>query len=125
MAAICSEVQHARIRHAPNKIHVAPKASRSLCHSSVAISNSLIPNDRDLNPKQDIERYSNQSFSRAMLYSRERGCQMIAKQSDRVVPIDQPEVILDAIRSVVDVASGRNDVPLCGSRGDDRDTNSR
>jgi pimeloyl-ACP methyl ester carboxylesterase len=54
-----------------------------------------------------------------------RGCQMVAEQSGHVVAIDQPQIIVDAIRSVVDVARGRNDVPLCGSRGNDGDTNSR
>jgi pimeloyl-ACP methyl ester carboxylesterase len=34
----------------------------------------------------------------------ERGCLMIAEQSGHVVPIDQPEVIVDAIRIVVETA---------------------
>jgi len=46
----------------------------------------------------------------------ERGCQIIAEQSGHVVPIDQPQVVVDAIRMIVDAARGRNDVPLCGSR---------
>ena len=45
----------------------------------------------------------------------ERGCQIVAEQSGHVVPIDQPEVIVDAIRAIVDAARGRHDVPLCGS----------
>ncbi len=47
----------------------------------------------------------------------ERGCQVIAEQSGHVVPIDQPQVVVDAIRAIVDAARGRNDVSLCGSRG--------
>ena len=46
----------------------------------------------------------------------ERGCQIIAEQSGHVVAIDQPPVVVDAIRAIVDAARGRNDVPLCGSR---------
>ena len=39
---------------------------------------------------------------------------MIAEQSGHVVPIDQPEVVVDAIRTVVETARGQN-VPLCGT----------
>jgi pimeloyl-ACP methyl ester carboxylesterase len=46
----------------------------------------------------------------------ERGCLMIAEQSGHVVPIDQPEVIVDAIRMVVETARG-HDVPLCATPG--------
>jgi pimeloyl-ACP methyl ester carboxylesterase len=45
----------------------------------------------------------------------ERGCQIIAEQSGHVVAIDQPQVVVDAIRAIVAAARGRNDVPLCGS----------
>jgi len=41
---------------------------------------------------------------------------MIAEQSGHVVPIDQPEVIVDAIRIVVETARG-HDVPLCAAPG--------
>jgi pimeloyl-ACP methyl ester carboxylesterase len=44
----------------------------------------------------------------------ERGCLMIAEQSGHVVPIDQPDVIVDAIRTVVETARG-HDVPLCST----------
>jgi len=44
----------------------------------------------------------------------ERGCLMIAEQSGHVVPIDQPEVIVDAIRIVVETARD-HDVPLCAT----------
>jgi pimeloyl-ACP methyl ester carboxylesterase len=44
----------------------------------------------------------------------ERGCLMIAPQSGHVVQMDQPEVVVDAIRSVVETARG-HDVPLCGT----------
>ena len=39
---------------------------------------------------------------------------MIAEQSGHVVPIDQPEVVVDAIRAVVETARG-HDVPLCAT----------
>jgi len=44
----------------------------------------------------------------------ERGCVMIAPQSGHVVQINQPDVVVDAIRSVVETARG-HDVPLCGT----------
>jgi pimeloyl-ACP methyl ester carboxylesterase len=43
-----------------------------------------------------------------------RGCLMIAEQSGHVVPIDQPEVVVDAIRTVVETVRG-HDVPLCAT----------
>ena len=45
----------------------------------------------------------------------ERGCLIIAQQSGHVVAIDQPEVVVDAIRIVVETARG-HDVPLCDTR---------
>ena len=44
----------------------------------------------------------------------ERGCLIVAEQSGHVVPIDQPDVIVDAIRIVVETARG-HDVPLCAT----------
>ena len=44
----------------------------------------------------------------------ERGCQIIARESGHVVTIDQPQVVMEAIRRVVETARGRTDVPLCG-----------
>jgi pimeloyl-ACP methyl ester carboxylesterase len=44
----------------------------------------------------------------------ERGCQIVAHDSGHVVAIDQPQVVVDAIRRVVEAARGRHDVPLCG-----------
>ena len=44
----------------------------------------------------------------------ERGCQTIAQESGHVVAIDEPQVVVEAIRSVVETARGRTDVPLCG-----------
>jgi len=41
----------------------------------------------------------------------ERGCLIIAQQSGHVVAIDQPEVVVDAIRTVVDAVRG-NDASL-------------
>jgi pimeloyl-ACP methyl ester carboxylesterase len=46
----------------------------------------------------------------------QRGCQVIAEQSGHVVAVDQPQIVVDAIRATVDAARGRNDVPPCGSR---------
>ncbi|PYR88145.1 MAG: hypothetical protein DMF84_29630 [Acidobacteria bacterium] len=45
----------------------------------------------------------------------ERGCLMLAQESGHVVSIDQPEVVVDAIRTVVETARG-HDVPLCATR---------
>jgi pimeloyl-ACP methyl ester carboxylesterase len=44
----------------------------------------------------------------------QRGCQIIAEQASHVVQIDQPQVVVDAIRAMVAVVRGQN-VPLCGS----------
>lgn len=41
-----------------------------------------------------------------------RGCLITARQSGHVVAIDEPKVIVDAIRTVVETARG-HDVPLC------------
>ena len=45
----------------------------------------------------------------------ERGCLMIAQESGHVVSVDQPEVVVGAIRTVVETARG-HDVPLCATR---------
>jgi pimeloyl-ACP methyl ester carboxylesterase len=42
----------------------------------------------------------------------ERGCLIIAEQSGHVVSVDQPEVVVDAIRTVVETARG-HDLPPC------------
>ena len=42
----------------------------------------------------------------------EQGCLITAQQSGHVIPIDQPAVVVDAIRTVVEIARG-HDVPLC------------
>ena len=44
----------------------------------------------------------------------ERGCLMIAHESGHVVAVDQPEVVVDAIRTVVESVRG-HDVPPCGT----------
>src|SRR6476660_3342164 len=44
----------------------------------------------------------------------ERGCLTIARQAGHVVSVDQPEVVVDAIRRVVETARG-HDVPLCAT----------
>ena len=45
----------------------------------------------------------------------ERGCLIIAQQSGHVVAVDQPQIVVDAIRIVVETARG-HDVPLCPPR---------
>jgi len=44
----------------------------------------------------------------------ERGCLITAQQSGHVVAIDQPALVVDAIRTVVETARG-HDVPLCAT----------
>jgi len=44
----------------------------------------------------------------------ERGCLITAQQSGHVIPIDQPQVVVDAIRTVVAMARGQ-EVPLCAT----------
>jgi pimeloyl-ACP methyl ester carboxylesterase len=45
----------------------------------------------------------------------ERGCLVTAEESGHAIAIGQPQAVVDAIRSVVEAARGRSDVPLCGS----------
>jgi pimeloyl-ACP methyl ester carboxylesterase len=56
-----------------------------------------------------------QTLQRDQVALSQRGCQIIAEQSGHVVSIDQPQVVVSAIRAIVDVARGRSGVPLCGS----------
>jgi pimeloyl-ACP methyl ester carboxylesterase len=42
-----------------------------------------------------------------------RGCQIVAEQSGHVVALDQPEVVVDAIRAVVDATRTTSDGSLC------------
>lgn len=44
----------------------------------------------------------------------DRGCLIVAQDSGHVVSVDQPEVVVDAIRTVVETARG-HDVPLCAT----------
>jgi pimeloyl-ACP methyl ester carboxylesterase len=46
----------------------------------------------------------------------QRGCQIIAEQSGHVVPLDQPDVVVDAIRAIVSFARGADDDFSCGAR---------
>jgi pimeloyl-ACP methyl ester carboxylesterase len=55
-------------------------------------------------------------LQRDQLTLSERGCQIVAEQSGHVVVIDQPQVVVDAIHAIVNIARGWNDAPLCGSR---------
>jgi pimeloyl-ACP methyl ester carboxylesterase len=45
----------------------------------------------------------------------ERGCLVIAEQSGHVVAVDQPEIVVDAIRRVVETVRGL-EVPFCRDR---------
>ena len=56
----------------------------------------------------------------------ERGCLIIAQQSGHVVTVDQPDVVVDAIRTVVETARG-HDVPRCATpaASGDRDRSRR
>jgi pimeloyl-ACP methyl ester carboxylesterase len=56
------------------------------------------------------------ALQRDQLALSERGCQIVAEESGHLVPIDQPEVVVEAIRAIVNVARGQNDAPLCASR---------
>jgi pimeloyl-ACP methyl ester carboxylesterase len=58
-----------------------------------------------------------QDLQRDQVGLSQRGCQIIAEQSGHVIPFDQPQVIVAAIRAMVDMARGRPDLPLCGSPG--------
>ena len=42
----------------------------------------------------------------------ERGCLIVAERSGHVVQVDQPTIVVDAIRTAVEIARG-HDVPLC------------
>ncbi len=44
----------------------------------------------------------------------ERGCLIVAPQSGHLVQIDQPDIVVDAIRTVVETTRGHN-VPLCST----------
>jgi pimeloyl-ACP methyl ester carboxylesterase len=49
----------------------------------------------------------------------ERGCLIVARQSGHVVGIDEPDVVVGAIRTVVETVRG-HDVPLCGTPDENR-----
>jgi len=54
----------------------------------------------------------------------ERGCLIVARRSGHLVSVDEPDVVVDAVRTVVEIARG-HDVPLCATpaehaRGDQR-----
>jgi len=46
----------------------------------------------------------------------DRGCLIVAQQSGHVVAVDQPDAVVNAIRTVVETARGR-DLPLCPAPG--------
>ena len=46
-----------------------------------------------------------------------RGCQIVAEDSGHVIPLDQPDVIIQAIRALVTGAREGRDVPACGPGG--------
>lgn len=45
-----------------------------------------------------------------------KGCQVIAEQSGHAIALSQPQAVVDAIRAIVDVAKGRNDLLCAGNR---------
>jgi pimeloyl-ACP methyl ester carboxylesterase len=47
----------------------------------------------------------------------ERGCLITAQQSGHVIPIDQPNVVVDAIRTVARIARGHKEAFLCAAPG--------
>jgi pimeloyl-ACP methyl ester carboxylesterase len=55
------------------------------------------------------------ALQRDLVALSERGCQIIVPDAGHVVALDQPQVIVSAIRSVVEMTRGRSDVPLCGT----------
>ena len=44
----------------------------------------------------------------------DRGCLIVAERAGHVVQVDQPKIVVDAIRTVVEIARG-HDVPLCAT----------
>jgi len=46
-----------------------------------------------------------------------RGCQIVAEDSGHVVPLDQPQVIVEALRALVAAAREGSDAPPCGAGG--------
>jgi pimeloyl-ACP methyl ester carboxylesterase len=55
------------------------------------------------------------ALQRDLVTLSERGCQIIVPGAGHVVAIDQPHVIVTAIRRVVEMTRGRSDGPLCGT----------
>jgi hypothetical protein len=45
-----------------------------------------------------------------------RGCQMIAESSGHGVALGQPDIVIRAIKSVVDATHGPTDASLCAER---------
>lgn len=56
-----------------------------------------------------------QRLQRDLASLSERGCLVVAQRSGHVVPIDQPEVVVDAIRTVVETARGHGSAKTCPS----------
>jgi pimeloyl-ACP methyl ester carboxylesterase len=54
-----------------------------------------------------------QKLQRDQVRLSERGCQIVADQSGHVVPLDQPKVVVDAIRSVVDAVRTGSSAARC------------
>jgi pimeloyl-ACP methyl ester carboxylesterase len=49
----------------------------------------------------------------------DRGCLIVARESGHVVAVEEPEVVVNAIRTVVEIARGHA-VPLCGAPASSR-----
>jgi pimeloyl-ACP methyl ester carboxylesterase len=56
-----------------------------------------------------------QALQRDQVGLSERGCMITAEKSGHDIAIGQPEVVVDAIRAVVEAARGRPNVSFCGS----------
>ena len=53
------------------------------------------------------------AIARSIRSLRMRGCQVIAAESGHVVPIDQPSVVVDGIRAIVDAVRKGGDAGFC------------
>jgi pimeloyl-ACP methyl ester carboxylesterase len=57
-----------------------------------------------------------QDLQRDQVTLSERGCQIIAEQSGHLVQIDQPEIVVNAVRAIID-GTRDGSVPVCRSPG--------
>ena len=89
-------------------IHIGETASAVRTHAASSPSlSSLSPVHEE--PTENSRRLQQDEASLS-----ERGCLITARQSGHVIPTDQPAMVVDAIRTVVEIARG-HDVPLCAT----------